>query len=254
MKVAPTTPTSPTEYDIFISLRFLEAKTHGLALQQALERLGLTVFLCNVEPGGDIAAAVIAALTTCKLAVILGTETYGKNTGVGYSTVEELRYIIQEKKPFFLVKMCDQFTEPEARFRLPDSLAYYPWQPRSAAELPPADLVQKIADRLHHVRNPATAKVVAAAAVVQASTPAGMHTAGPALTHPSSVAPQSLSSWLAEHELQDLAAALAELEVETLKDAVYAAKKGLVTEEQLVARGVKRLRALRFLDSVVEQS
>lgn len=205
------------QYDIFISLRFIEAKAYGIALQQALEGLGFKVFLCNVEPGGDIATAIIDALSDCKLAVILGTETYGQKTGVGYSTFEELRFIFDRQKPFLLVEMCREFKEREALFRLTSDIAFYLWQPRSAAELPPVELVQKIAARVQQLRStPAAVQSSAGPATASArpSLPDGHGAKPPAVAM--TAAPVSLTAWLAKHRLDDLASVLINLEIETV--------------------------------------
>ena len=154
-----STATASTEEvpdpDIFISLRFNEARPAGNALQAALEAKGMSVFLCDVPPGENLARAVVGALTRCKLAVILGTKTYGQKTASTFSTYEELQYIVDERKPFFLVKMCDAFEEEHARFNLPSTISYYAWQPvintDGAVEDVPEDLVTQIADRLHTV-------------------------------------------------------------------------------------------------------
>jgi hypothetical protein len=122
----------------------------AIALKTALEQRGKSVFLCAVEIGDDNAEAVIAALSQAKLAVILGTKTYGEKTASSFSTYQELRYIIEQKKPFYLVKMCDRFVHQQTLLWLPDTVSYYPWQPKSAAERQgvPADLVDKIVQKL----------------------------------------------------------------------------------------------------------
>jgi hypothetical protein len=135
-------------YQLFISLRFVEAINEATALKTALETRGISTFLCAVDPGGDICSEIVNALHACQLTIIMGTKTYGKNTRAGYSTFEELRFIINEPKPFFLVKMCDRFEEPETRFRLDSSVSYFPWAPG----LPmPVDLVTKIVEKLSSV-------------------------------------------------------------------------------------------------------
>jgi hypothetical protein len=133
---------------LFFSLRFAEAENEAKTVKVALEAKGVSTFLCAVEPGGDICSEVVNALHGCQLAIIMGTETYGKNTRVGFSTFEELRFIINEPKPFFLVKMCDKFEEPETRFRLDNSVSYYQWTPGHPI---PADLVTKIVEKLSSV-------------------------------------------------------------------------------------------------------
>lgn len=136
--------------DVFISLRFCEAERAGRALQQSLQNRGLRVFLCNETPGSDVAAAIIQALDGCKMAVILGTKSYGKDTKIGFSTSDELVFIKDQRKPFFLVKMCDAFEDPVTQFRLPQNILYHPWQPN--LDNPnihvPTDLVDGIVAKL----------------------------------------------------------------------------------------------------------
>ena len=136
--------------DIFLSLRFGEAMAAAEELKLALEAQGLSVFLCAVQVGGDLMDEIVQNIDRCRLVGILGTKTYGKDTGLGFCTADELKFIISEKKAIFLVKMCDRFEEPLTRFRLGDHVAYYPWQPRNEAEqrILPADLVGAICTKL----------------------------------------------------------------------------------------------------------
>jgi parallel beta-helix repeat protein len=135
-------------YQIFISLRFAEAGPEANALKSSLEARGISTFLCSVLPGVDISSEIAEALHGCQLAIIMGTKTYGKNTGVGFSTFEELRYIYEQKKPFFLVKMCDRFEELATVFRLGKSVSYLEWLPPCPM---PGDLISKIVERLASV-------------------------------------------------------------------------------------------------------
>jgi hypothetical protein len=134
-------------YQLFISFRFAEARNEANLLKNALEAKGISAFLCAVHPVGDIAREIVNALHGCQLAIIMGTKTYGKDTGAGFSTFEELRFI-HKKKPFFLVKMCDVFEEPETVFRLDDSVSYFQWTPGHPL---PADIVTKIVEKLSSV-------------------------------------------------------------------------------------------------------
>ncbi|EGD82434.1 hypothetical protein PTSG_03080 [Salpingoeca rosetta] len=116
-------------YDLFISVRFNEALGAAKALKAALTKQGFSVFLCAVAPGGDIATAIIDALHSCKMVIILGSPTYGEKTENKFiSTFEELRYIIHQDKPFFLVKMCAKFLAPAAQFYLTNTIAYHAWR------------------------------------------------------------------------------------------------------------------------------
>jgi hypothetical protein len=86
----------------------------------------MSTFLCAVQSGGNIAREISHALHSCQLVVVMGTKTYGKDTGVGFSTYEELSYF-HKKKPFFLVKMCENFEEPETLLRFHDAVSWFQW-------------------------------------------------------------------------------------------------------------------------------
>ncbi|EGD74278.1 hypothetical protein PTSG_06287 [Salpingoeca rosetta] len=148
--MARRTSSSARACDCFISLRFNEAINAGKALQAALSERGVTAFLCEVPPGRDIESTIVEALSTCRMAVIMGTKTYGKKTPASFGTREELRFIIDEKKPFFYIKMCAKLKSTTARFRLPDTISYHMWQPDNNDPniIVPADLVDGIVKSL----------------------------------------------------------------------------------------------------------
>ena len=75
------------------------------------------------------------------MAIIMGTETYGKQTDSSVSTYHELHYINDDKKPFFLIKMCSQFLEPYTRMVLHKDVSHFPWTP--GQPIPP-DLKERI--------------------------------------------------------------------------------------------------------------
>lgn len=139
------------EYDIFISFRVSEAEREARALKRALERWDLRVFLCDVRTGNDAGRAIIQALSECRMVVVLGTRTYGKQTKASYSTYQELRYIMEERKPFFLIKMCNAFTEHAARFHLTGTTQHHPWgQFQDGHRIYPSnDLVDAIVNELN---------------------------------------------------------------------------------------------------------
>lgn len=120
--------------DIFISLRFGEALPAGQALKIELQSRGLSVFLCSVQAGGDLIDEIVDNIVRSRLVVILGTKTYGKNTGVGFCTADELKFIISEDKPIFLVKMCERFEVNLARFRLGSHVMFHNWVPTDRAQ------------------------------------------------------------------------------------------------------------------------
>ena len=92
--------------DLFVSFRFKETLSLALALKETLDKQGLKTFVCAVPVGEDISKQIAKALAECKLAIILGSETYGQETESFFSTYNELAFILAEKKPFYLVKTC----------------------------------------------------------------------------------------------------------------------------------------------------
>eukprot|EP01040_Poterioochromonas_malhamensis_P011588 gene11588-12640_t len=133
-------------YQVFISLRFEESGNEAGTLKHALEERGISTFLWKDLPGDEGGLPeIIHALSCCQLTVIMGSKTYGKNTNDRFSTYEELRFIQDEKKPFFLVKMCEIFEEKETKFRLNDSISSLQWLPGASM---PGDLVSTIIETL----------------------------------------------------------------------------------------------------------
>ena len=140
--------------EIFISFRFGEAMTEGLALKKALESRGARVFLCSEKPGADVKEVIVENIDACRLAVIMGSRTYGSKGTTKFSTREELNFIIEEEKPRYLVKMCDRFDDAMARFSLGKTVLYKLWIPKTESEKnnPPADLVTEILEKLAQIK------------------------------------------------------------------------------------------------------
>ncbi|EGD79791.1 hypothetical protein PTSG_10776 [Salpingoeca rosetta] len=137
---------------VFISLRFSEAMEESEALKKALDERGVPTFLCSVAAGDSIADAVIEAIDECELVVIMGTHTYGEKLGSKFSSCKELEFIMDEEKPFFLVKMCDRFKHAKTRFWFPSTIADHPWRPQGAERSqPPDELVDAIIAKLKDV-------------------------------------------------------------------------------------------------------
>ena len=107
--------------DIFCSFRLEETLPLASALKEALAKRGLRLFVCT-EPAGE---CITTNLIGCKMALILGSQTYGKQTASVFSTYDELETIADSKKPFFLVKTCAHFTEPSALLHLRPSIPYH---------------------------------------------------------------------------------------------------------------------------------
>ena len=240
------TPVATAEPDIFISLRFNEARPAGNALQAALEAKNMSVFLCDVAPGENLASAVVNALTHCKLAVIFGTETYGQETASSFSTFQELRYIVDKKKPFFLLKMCDAFVEARTDFHLPSTISYYPWRPATEQErnAAPPDLIEQIVSRLETVLHGPRRSVAAVPAP-------GVHSVAAAASNgPRSssggAAVLELGAWLASITLTEAEPVLRALGAVDAHDVKLGFADGDITRQHLIDGGVKPLRAKRL--------
>lgn len=239
-----------TSCHVFLALCPLEAELQGAALKHELELLGHVVHMGS----STMTTADAEALTRCQLVVILGTQAYSnlgdKNSSTSH---QQLQKILAQKKAIFLVDMCEAMTDSNTVTQFPDDLQRYRWQPRVRSERPPIKLVHQIAQCIVQQRRllDATEMIgqLMTSAMVQRPDPAS-HTGA---SGTSSGLSESLTLWLAEHELRDLAPALKALEIVSLQDAVYAAKKGLISEVQLRQAGAKRLAALRFLDLAKEQ-
>jgi hypothetical protein len=224
-------------------------------LQQALHESGVSAFLCDIPEGQDLANAVVTALTHCKLAVILGTKSYGKKTTSGFSTFEELRYIINEQKPLFLVKMCSEFDEAETRFRLSTDISYFQWQPSSKAEreqLPPG-LLERVLRRLLDVLQGHAgyaAPPVAPMGVVRRTGVAHAHGGGAGVALAATMTPpaviRDLGQWLQSLQLDEFEPVLRKLGAVDPHDVRDGFAVGDITKEMLVAEGLKSLRITRL--------
>merc|ERR1712046_526754 len=98
-------------------------------LKAALEACALNVFLSDYLPGDPLFKGIAEAADQCRLAVLLATTTYGCATNDRFDTSKELGFIIDSKKPYFLVKMCDRYAEATARFQLDSGIMWEPWTP-----------------------------------------------------------------------------------------------------------------------------
>ena len=144
-------------YDFFISLRFSEMDISNgtpwkpivaaTQLKEVLIAQGFSVFLCAVENGDSIFDAVSSALEKCRFFVIMGSETYGKQTASMCSTFQEMHFILGKKKPFYLIKMCQAFQLVTGTQLILDvgDIMYKYWKPDLNDDVsPPQDLIDDI--------------------------------------------------------------------------------------------------------------
>ena len=138
--------------DVFISLRIAEAEVEGEALYAALLARGCSVFIstADVHSGGDLMKEISENLEGCLLVVILASQTYGRDTNTSFSTYHEFHYVIDEKKPFVLVKMCDEWEEAHVKLALGKRTLYTQWTPGQAL---PEALVEEVVGKVETLRS-----------------------------------------------------------------------------------------------------
>jgi len=130
-----------TKDTVFISLRFQEAENEAKRLLTAMRKRGHDAYICSVRPGESIKREVSSRLAKAKMVIIMGTKTYGSKGTVDFSTAQELQFIKDEHKPFFLIKMCDKFKEDHTRFTLTSDISYVKWNPGTPM---PAGLISEL--------------------------------------------------------------------------------------------------------------
>lgn len=226
---------------IYISAREDEASVETHALQRALSAHAVTSFVCDIPQWEDFEGASRAALRDCEMVVILGTAGYGCKRADGPGTFEELRTILQTKKPFFLAKMCDAFEVAETLFRLPSTISYFPWPSidviHEERRMLPMGLVAQVLQRL---------KAIQTAADTSAERQTGEN--GDALDGSPRIA-----EWLASSKLVEFEGALRNLGTFTLLQVHAGFETGHLTIAALEAQGFKRLRIVRLRRDASEQ-
>jgi hypothetical protein len=153
------TPSSPVddveEHDVFLSFRIKEANVHAASLQQALRQRGVKVYRADVADGDSAGQEVSKHIVHSRLIVILGTENYGEETSISYSTFNELSYVVSCKRPKFIIKMCHEFQQHLAIFNIQgQSLIEASWMPRCDDEKPPTEVVDRIVAKLGAIPRP----------------------------------------------------------------------------------------------------
>jgi hypothetical protein len=217
--------------DIFISLRYAEARDESFALKKALEnRLpAFKIFVCDEAAGTNLMEVIVKNISSCRLAIVMGSRTYGQKTASAFSTFEELQYIKGKNKPMFLVKMCDEFASELADFALISTM-YEQWKPSNQFEKenPPPGLVEKIVDKLRKETGFETGPPTPSAQDPPRSTPSAEMTASLS---------EELSSFLEELKISEelVAPALIQAGVQAIEHFDY------TSEEQLIKDGMKTI-------------
>jgi hypothetical protein len=87
-------------------------------LRDALEAVGVSAWVPDSFFGGNLVEEVVAAVDECELVIVFGTDSFGTTTDSILSSRDDLQFALQSRKPIFLIKMCDEFTEPWTRAAL----------------------------------------------------------------------------------------------------------------------------------------
>jgi serine/threonine protein kinase len=101
----PTVERPAPKGSVFVSWRMSECKAEVKVLRTALEAKGVKVIVIGELPGGDLLQAVTQGMAAADLFIVMGTETYGRQTSGIIDTYKEMQYIVSSKKPYFLVNM-----------------------------------------------------------------------------------------------------------------------------------------------------
>jgi hypothetical protein len=145
-------------YDIFFSLRLNDSFNEAKELKAMIERTRPDVkcFLPGGNPNvADLGIIIPTALANAKMAIVIGSKTYGKKTESPFSTFEEMQFILREreKKPMFLLKMCEEWEEPQTRVMI-GSRKHKKWD-----GLVTQALVDEILERYDQINRPAPAEL-----------------------------------------------------------------------------------------------
>ena len=232
-QVSSTSRSATPLYDFFISFRFGEAHAEALRTKADLEAAGKTVFISDVQSGGNLEEVICEALDKCKMVIVFGTATYGRST-TSFSTYHEINYTIDEKKPFYLIKMCDRWEETHVRMKFGQRTMYTLWMPGDPM---PNDLIANILAKLDTIDEELEKE---AAEVVL---PTEENTLAPAVTESvvtdaSTVAEVSLQIDTTDAAAEEAAAAKA-AEEEAAAKAVEAASQAKATEEAAQAKATE---------------
>ena len=232
-QVSSTSRSATPLYDFFISFRFGEAHAEALRTKADLEAAGKTVFISDVQSGGNLEEVICEALDKCKMVIVFGTATYGRST-TSFSTYHEINYTIDEKRPFYLIKMCDRWEETHVRMKFGQRTMYTLWMPGDPM---PNDLIANILAKLDTIDEELEKE---AAEVVL---PTEENTLAPAVTESvvtdaSTVAEVSLQIDTTDAAAEEAAAAKA-AEEEAAAKAVEAASQAKATEEAAQAKATE---------------
>ena len=130
---------------VFGSMRF-DGVIPSMAntLKDALEAVGLTLKIIDMEAGGDIDKEVFRWIEACDTFLVFGSTNYGEDTGNQACTYYEYKHAFAMKKKIILIRMIpwdEQFQEQQARVIFNDNRLALEWQ--VGADLP-SDLPDKI--------------------------------------------------------------------------------------------------------------
>mmetsp|Transcript_35385 Transcript_35385/g.45628 ORF Transcript_35385/g.45628 Transcript_35385/m.45628 type:complete len:160 (-) Transcript_35385:1521-2000(-) len=102
--------------DVYISLRFSEARDKAQLLDEALRKRGINAVMADPQSRwdrhGDISGKVGRLLTAADLVVIIATPLYGRKLRSHFGSSEEIDLIEYLQKPTFVIQACNEVCLP----------------------------------------------------------------------------------------------------------------------------------------------
>jgi hypothetical protein len=153
---------SPPKFVAFVSCRMSECMAEVRSLQTALEAKGVQVIVrrrltagsdtkITSSSGGDLLQAVTQGMEAADLFIVMGTETYGRQSDGVINTYQEMMYIKASNKPFVLFNMNPEdsimrFHEGAANIVF--NLSIVPWERWAVGQQMSPMAIDKILQKL----------------------------------------------------------------------------------------------------------
>ena len=143
--------------DVFISLRFSEARDKAVLLGDALRKRGINTTWSDPTARWDRhempTKQVSNTISFCDLVVVIASPLYGKQIRGHFGSFEELALIKKLKKPYFLIKATNTINLPSVRDLELRQPGFFSWFLGEPGEPPlPGGLVDDVHAMLDEVR------------------------------------------------------------------------------------------------------
>jgi len=150
----------PEEQFIYCCVRFDQASSNAAKLLKTELRAkkGITLVVMDISNSGSIRENCANSIDKCRMALILGTKTWGEKTSTEGCTFDEWNLIQAYEKPRFFVKMIPQsekFKVAATEMLFSNRICEY-WLPNERSqqwETVPSLLIDRIAAEFDRVKN-----------------------------------------------------------------------------------------------------